>query len=168
MMFRGSEPVRGASVVSWIPTDGSFYRPDKPLKSPLFGESIPVLIHTDGREIQPEQLDSLSRFLEIPADRRDLLTRPLFEDYWAIREAVGEGPDIDSPDLVWRYVRWTTILVPLQGPSGNRYIFVIGEPEWEPEHGVELLFCNERLVRVDRAQGAFLGRFWERVEGRGV
>jgi len=150
-------------MVSWVPTDGSFFRSEQQLKCPLFGESIPVLIHTDGREILLDQLGALSRFLDIPADQRGLLTQPLFEDYRTIRDYVGEGPDIREPELVWRHVRWTTILIPLQGPCGNRFVFVIGDPEWEPEHGVELLFRDEQLVRLDRAEGAFLGRFWELV-----
>jgi hypothetical protein len=29
------------------------------------------------------------------------------------------------------------------------------------EHGVELLFRDEQLVHVGRAEGAFFGRFWE-------
>jgi hypothetical protein len=150
-------------MISWVRSDEWFFRPDQPLLCPLFRESIPVSIHTDGREIQSDQLSALLRFLKIPADQRGLLTHPLFADYCAIKEYVGEGPDIETPELVWSHVKWTTILVPLQGPLGNRYVFVIGDPDWEEEHGVELLFRDERLVRLDRAEGAFLGKFWELV-----
>ena len=150
-------------MMSWVRSDSSFFRSDQPLMCPLFGESIPVLIHTDGREIQSDQLIALSRFLEIPAEQRAFLTSPLFDDYRTIKEYVGEGPEIDTPDLVWQYVKWTTILVPIQGPLVNRFVFVIGDPEWEEEHGVELLFRDEKLVRLDRAEGAFLGKFWTLV-----
>ena len=148
-------------MTSWVRSDDHFYTPARPLLCPLFGESIPVSIHTDGAEIQQDQLVALSRFLEIPADQRGLLTLPLFDDYRTIKDAVGEGPEIDTPESVWQHVKWTTLLVPRQGPLGNRYVFVIGDPDWEEEHGVELLFRDERLVRLDRAEGAFLGKFWE-------
>ena len=149
-------------MVPWVRTEGSFFRPDRPLTFPLFGTSIPVLIYTDGREILPEQLTALSRFLDIPVDQRDRLIGPLFQDYRAVMEAVGEGPQIAGPNQIWQFVRWTTVLVPLQGPRVNRFVFVQGDPVWEEEHGVELLFRDEQLVRVGRASGAFLSTcFWE-------
>jgi hypothetical protein len=147
--------------VEWVRTDGSSFRPDRPLTCPLLGAAVPVLIHTDGQEIQPDQLHALSRFLDIPAEARADLIEPLFADYREVRDAVGEGPEIAGPEQVWGFVRWTTVLVPLQGPSGSRFVFVQGDPAWEEEHGVELLFRDERLVRLDRASGAFLSScFW--------
>jgi hypothetical protein len=128
---------------------------------PLLGGAVPVLIHTDGQEVQPDQLDACARFLAIPADSRSVLIEPLFADYRTVRDAVGEGPEIAGPGRVWEFVRWTAILVPLQGPSGSRFVFVQGDPAWDEEHGVELLFRDERLIRVDRASGAFLSScFW--------
>jgi hypothetical protein len=58
-------------------------------------------------------------------------------------------------------VKWAIILVPLQGVSGSRFVFVKGDPVWEVEHGVEMLFRDEQIVRVGRSSGAFLtGCFW--------
>lgn len=128
---------------------------------PLLGSAVPVLIHTDGQDIQPDQLHTLSRFLDIPTEARTKLIEPLFADYREARDAVGEGPEIAGPERVWEFVRWTTVLIPLQGPSGSLFVFVQGDPAWEEEHGVELLFRDERLVRLDRASGAFLSScFW--------
>jgi hypothetical protein len=128
---------------------------------PLFGEPCPILIHTDGQEIRQNQMQALANFLAITADQRKTLTDPLFEDYRATRDEYGEGPEIHEPEQVWRFVTWNTLLVPIQGPTEDRFVFVIGDPAWEREHGVELLFRNERLLSVGRAQGAFLGRYWE-------
>jgi hypothetical protein len=131
------------------------------LPCPLLGEAVPVLLYTDGQEIQLDQLEAISRFLDIPAKERTGLIGPLFADYREVRDAVGEGPEITGPEQVWEFVRWTTILVPLQGPTGCRFVFVKGDPAWEEEHGVEMLFRDERLVRLDRASGAFLSScFW--------
>ncbi len=153
---------RLTQMVSWERTEGSFFGSDRPLTSPLFGTSIPALVYTDGREILPDQMTALSSFLDIPADQRGRLIDPLFEDFRTVTEVVGEGPKIITAEQVWQFVTWTTILVPLQGPGGNRFVFVKGDPAWEQEHGVELLFRDERLVRLNRASGAFLSTcFWE-------
>jgi hypothetical protein len=147
--------------VEWVPTNRSFFRPDQPLPCPFLGAAVPVLIFTDGQEIQPDQLQALWRFLDIPAETRVGLFGPLFADYREVCDAVGEGPEIAGPGRIWEFVRRTTILVPLQGPSGSRFVFVRGDPAREEEHGVELLFRDERLVRLDRASGAFLSScFW--------
>jgi hypothetical protein len=104
---------------------------------------------------------ALTGFLGIPAGEKDDLTGRLFADYRNFRDTVGEGPEIAAPEQVWQYVRWTTILVPLQGSTGGRFVFVQGDPAWEEEHRVELFFRDERLVRLDRASGAFLSScFW--------
>lgn len=149
-------------MVSWELTDDSFFRPDRELMCPLFGKPIPVLIYTDGQAILPDQLQALSSFLDIPPDQRSGLTTPLYDDYQAVRDATGEGPRIENPEQVWKHIEWLTILVPLQGPSGNRFVFVTGRPDWEAEHGVEMLFRNEWLARLGRASGAFLSTcFWD-------
>lgn len=149
--------------MNWV-RDDSFFRSEQPVACPLLGVSVSALIHTDGKPIHASQLEALARFLDIPADARGGLLKPLFADSREVREAVGEGPEIDGPEQVWEFVQWETILVPLQGPSGNRFVFVQGEPAWEEEHGVELLFRDERLVRLGRASGAFLSScFWSWV-----
>jgi hypothetical protein len=63
------------TMVSWVrDEEGSFFRPDRPLFCPLFQEAIPILIYTDARQVQPEQLQALSLFLDIPANEREKLT----------------------------------------------------------------------------------------------
>ncbi|VTU02196.1 unnamed protein product [Gemmataceae bacterium] len=141
--------------------DGSFFRSVGPVLCPLLGAEVPVTVDTDGAEVQSDQLRALAGFLAIPGSERDSLTGRLFDDYRAVRDAIGEGPEIDGPERVWEFVRWTTILIPQQGPTGSRFVFVQGDPAWEEEHGVELLFRDERLLRLDRASGAFLSTcFW--------
>jgi hypothetical protein len=146
----------------WVRTKRSFFRPEEePPFCALLGGSVPVLIHTGEDEILPGQLEALARFLAIPADRRPDLYGPLFADYREVRSAIGEGPRIGGPEEVWSFVRWNTVLVPRQGPTGHRFVFVEGDPAWEIEHGVELFFRDEQLVHVGRAEGDFCGRFWE-------
>jgi len=147
----------------WVRTNEWFFRLDESPTCPLLGGPVPVEIHTGGDDIRPDQLEALARFQAIPADRRPSLFGPLFADYRTVRSAIGEGPQIGGPGEVWSFVRWYTVLVPRQGPTGHRFVFLQGDPAWEVEHGVELLFRDEQLVHVGRVEGDYGGRFWERL-----
>lgn len=141
--------------------DESWFRSEAPVDCPLLGVQVPVMIFTDDAEVRPDQIQALERVLQIPSSAREQLLEPLFADYREVYEAVEEGPEITGPESVWDYVRWTQILIPLQGPSGDRFVFLRGVPEWEEEHHIELFLRNERLTRVGRASGAFLSEcFW--------
>jgi hypothetical protein len=145
----------------WVRINPWYFRLDESPMCPLLGAPVPVEVHAGGDEIQAEQLEALARFLAIPADRRPSLLGPRYADYREVRSAIGTVPRTSGPEGVWSFVRWDTVLVPRQGPTGHRFVFVQGRPAWEVEHGVELLFRDEQLVHVGRAEGAFRGRFWE-------
>ena len=148
-------------MVPLVRDGDSFFRSDQPVFCPLLGAEAPVAVYTNGGAVEPDQLRALAGFLGIPAGERLGITGRLFADYRQVRDAVGEGPEIALPERVWEFVRWTTVLVPLQGPSRSRFVCVQGAPAWEEEHGVEMWFRDERVVRLDRASGAFLSScFW--------
>lgn len=147
-------------MVSLVREGESHFRPDRPVLCPLLGVVVPIWVYTNGAEVHPDQSDALSRFLVIEPGKRAALLEPLFADYREVVEAIGEGPEITGPERVWEFVQWTAIGVPRQG-DGSRFVFVQGDPAWEEEHGVELLFRDEQLVRLDRASGAALSTcFW--------
>jgi uncharacterized protein (TIGR02996 family) len=139
-----------------------FVRTDRPVFCPLLETELSVSVFTDGAEVQQDQVAALARFLAIPPGHRATLLEPLFENYRAMFDAVGEGPEIAGPEQVWAFVQWTDLIVPRQGTSGNRFVFVQGTPAWEEEHGVEMLFRDEWLLRLNQASGAFLSNcFWD-------
>jgi hypothetical protein len=148
-------------ISQWVRTERWSFRLDPSPICPLLGRRVPVEVHTGEDEIQPDQLEALTRFLAIPADERRSLYGPLYADYREVHGAIGAGRHIERPEEMWALVRWDTVLVPRQGPTGRRFVFVQGRPAWEVEHGVVLLFRDEQLVHVGRAEGDFLGRFWE-------
>lgn len=151
-------------MVPLVRDGNAFFRSDGPVYCPLLGVDLSVAVYTDGADVQPDQLRALSGFFDIPASERDGLTGRLFADYQEEYDAVGEGPVITEPQRVWEFVRWGAVLIPQQGPTGSRFVCVVGDPEWEEEHGVEMWFRDERLVRLDRASGAFLSDcFWSWV-----
>lgn len=149
--------------MEWVPYHKSFFRFDEPFECPLLGEPVTLMIHTEQGEIQPDQLQALKGFLEVPADTRADLLEPLYAEYNRVYDIVGKGVGPSGKlDQVWRFVRWKEILIPEQGPRGFRFVFVRGEPTWDREHGVELCFRNEKLVHLGPASAAFLSDcFWD-------
>lgn len=148
-------------MLSLVRDGESFFRSEGTVFCPLLDVDVRVLVHTDGAEVRSNQLRALGGFLSIPAIERSHITQRLYADYREVSQAVGEGPEISDAGRVWDFVQWTDVLVPLQGTSGCRFLCVRGEPAWETEHGVEMWFRDERLVRLDRNSGAFLSScFW--------
>src|SRR5262245_36594200 len=108
----------------WVRYERLYFRHDPSPLCPLLGVAVPVDIHTGEGEIQTDQLEAVARFLAIPSDRRSDLHAPLYADYREVRSAIGEGPHIAGPEEVWAFVRWDWVLVPRQGPTGHRFVFV--------------------------------------------
>ncbi|MFO0822879.1 MAG: TIGR02996 domain-containing protein [Gemmataceae bacterium] len=137
------------------------FRADRSVFCPLLATEISVSVYTDGAEVQNTQVAAFAKFVDIPPGQRSALLEPLYANYRACLEAFGEGPEIAGPEQVWSFVRWTDVIVPLQGPGRNRFVLVQGDPLWEEEHGVEMLFRDEELICVDQASGACTSAcFW--------
>ncbi len=149
--------------MEWVRIAERFFQSDKPVECPLVGVPVSLRIHTEQDEIQPDQLQALQRFLEIPAEARPSLLEPLYAEYTRVFDIVGKGPTPSgSPAQVWKFVRWTQILIPEQGPRGCRFVFLCGEPLWYRDHGLELCFRDEKLVHLGPRSGAFLSDcFWD-------
>jgi len=63
---------------------------------------------------------------------------------------------------VWKYVRLRNVFIPQHGPTLDRYVFVHGNCGWDKEHGLELLFKNERLFSVGQEVGLAQNEAWSR------
>ena len=69
-----------------------------------------------------------------------------------IRRHPGSVPR--PPRTCGRLIKWSEVVVPDQGPKGDRFILVHGHPGWRIEHGLQLLLKNEQLLWVGRADQA--------------
>src|SRR5262245_66224973 len=112
----------------WVRYEQFYYRLDPTPLCPQLGVAVPVDIHAGEGEIRPDQLEAVARFLAIPADRRSDLYGPLYADYREVRSAISGLPHIAGPEEVWGSVQWNSVLVPHQGPTGHRFVFLEGDP----------------------------------------
>jgi hypothetical protein len=108
-------------------------------------------------DIAPNQLAALAQFLALPPDGRNQLTHRLAVHCY---ETVLETRDEAKParvalgrrSEVWDHVSFQSVIIPEHAHSKDRYVFVWGESDWDPE-GLELLFKNGELFRVTPQEG---------------
>lgn len=113
----------------------------------------------------PFQLRALDGFLALAADQKVDWTHQVALDchYMCLRlELDGEEPPVrlGKRNDVWKHVRLTQVFIPQHGTSADRYVFVSGDCDWEVEHGLELLFKNERLFKVCEQDGLAQNEEW--------
>jgi hypothetical protein len=87
----------------------------------------------------------------------------VWEYYREVAEVVGVGEDVGVPDIadgadIWEHVRFRN--PPTASPGGSRfapapcYVSFDGGVDWEPEHGLELVFDHVgALTRVGPHSG---------------
>jgi len=118
------------------------------------GTALEFIIEADADS--PDVHAAIERVLSLgEADRLDAST-PVFENYRAFLEASDLEPlDIATPTKVWQYVTPTAIHVKRRHRRDRDiYVALMCECEWEPEHGLQLVFRGgKRLVRVSDQDG---------------
>lgn len=159
--------------ISWR-EDGGWFQSELPVVFPVFRQAIRIMAWTEGETAaQPGVLTSahlaaIDGLMTVAPARRDEWSAAVFADF---REAVESGQcelrsnDIPkrcrAPEDVWPLVEWSEVVVPDQGPKGDRFILVHGHPGWRIEHGLQLLLKNELLLWVGRADVAlFMDSDW--------
>jgi len=104
----------------------------------------------------------LDAFLALGPEQKDNWTHQVALDchYTCLRfEVDGDDPPVALPNRsdVWKHVQLRRVFIPHHGTTRDRYVFVEGGCDWEEEHGLELLFKNERLFRVGEEFSAWVG-----------
>jgi len=105
-----------------------------------------------------EFASAVTRFLSLTTRDRDHAASYVFKNYREICDAVGDdevGVVIDGAADVWSYVRLDEIFVSRR-PYGDRkvYVQITAECEWEPEHGLQIVYREgSELTRVSQQDG---------------
>lgn len=158
-------------MIAWQQLDG-WFRSEKPVDVPVLRQAIPVMVFTDAPtspadkgKLTTAHLAAVEAFQAIPPGRRRRWSAMVFEDF---RRAIQSGQcELRSDDVpkwcrwpaqVWDLIEWSEVVVPEQGPNGDRFILVHGHPDWRIEHGVQLLLKNEQLTWVGRADQDLFSR----------
>jgi hypothetical protein len=99
---------------------------------------------------------AVTAFLELGEADRENVTPHLYGDYLKMEALVfpSEGglPEISSESEIWSHVRFTSLSIDEE--EGLIYISVLGECDWDREHGIQIVFRNgNELVRVSGQDG---------------
>ena len=111
-----------------------------------------VVADYDCDEAPEDFHDAISSFLSIDKSALDNAAPHIFAYYQDVRRSVGadeaDFPEISSPTEVWAHIRFGNEPIFSRRPYGDRQVYVSIECEcdWEPEHGLEIVFRNGRTV----------------------
>lgn len=130
-----------------------------PVPVPYF-DGLPLSFHLDGLEAADadEAAAAIDAFLRLgPGDRR-AASPHVYKNYRAIAEIVDEEDldcRIDSEAEVWAHVDPSEVYVSRRS-GGERaiYVQITAECDWEPEHGLQIVYRRgSELSRVSEQDG---------------
>ena len=131
----------------------------KPVPVPYF-DGRPMTFTLDGLEEsdEPAVATAVASFLSLTAADRDSASASVYQNYLALAAAVDEdevGCSISSPGDVWNHVTPHEVFVK-QDYYGDKsiYVRINAECDWEPEHGLQIIYRHGRdLSRVSAQDG---------------
>ena len=130
-----------------------------PVLVPLFrGTSLPFVMivpPVDGR-FAPDVIEAVQHFLALGDGDRLAASDRVYKNYVDFMDATDLEPlGIEQPSEIWRFVTPFEVMIDRRGRrDGDVYVRVACECEWEPEHGLQLVFRGGRkLVRVSEQDG---------------
>ena len=138
------------------------------LRVPVLGQLVEVWVQPESDSAAsptPAQIRALDAFLALGPEQKADWTHQVALDIYDTCRLFGIGQDetpvrLRKRDDVWKHVRLPQVFIPTHGKTHDRYVFVDGSCDWEEEHGLELLFKNERLIRVGRNEGLAQSEEW--------
>lgn len=133
----------------------------EPLSIPFFdGQQLPVtvvnLTKTDGSEVEA----AISSFLKLGRQERLEVSRYVFANYHQTAKfAAAQGYDLDcriaSEEAIWQHVQASALFIDRRDRRDCAiYVSVLAECDWEPEHGLQIVYRRgSELVRVSQQDG---------------
>jgi hypothetical protein len=126
----------------------------EPVRVELFeGKLLPFIIETEEVDLvsSRESIESaVTNFLALNADRRSGITELVYRNYEHYREVWDPPPpEVKDPSDVWMYIYPGEVFVTQGLEDKDFYIKISGDCEWEPEHGLEMVFKHgDQVVSV--------------------
>ena len=125
----------------------------------LGGRQLSFTIEYINEDESPEEFEeAISNFMGLGESLKSEIEPYIYKNYLEFKEAV--GPEccptrISTPSEVWQFVYPSYVNVSRR-PYGNKevYIQLLAECEWEPEHGLQVVFHKGKsLNRVSDQDG---------------
>ncbi|MFC1407458.1 MULTISPECIES: DUF6985 domain-containing protein [Streptacidiphilus] len=125
-----------------------------PLPVPVFADALCrfVIAGYDDDDAKVDFEAAISAFLGLDESALRSASEPVLQYYLDVKAEVGDEEgfvSIDGPDDVWSHVRpGGEVSVQREDAHGDRKVYVSVECEcaWEPEHGLQIVFCRGSSV----------------------
>jgi len=125
----------------------------------LGGHNLSFTIEDIDEDESPEEFEeAISNFMALEELLKSKIEPYIYKNYLEFKEAVGPEycpTNIPSPSGVWQHVFPSYVNVSRR-PYGNEEVYVqlLAECEWEPEHGLQVVFHKGKLLnRVSGQDG---------------
>ncbi|GAB6263077.1 DUF6985 domain-containing protein [Photobacterium sp. R1] len=125
----------------------------------LGGHKLSFTIEDIDEDESPDEFEeAISNFMGLDESLKSEIEPYVYKNYLDFKEAVGDEycpPNILNPAGVWQYVYPSYVSVSRR-PYGNKevYVLLLAECEWEPEHGLQIVFHKGKtLNRVSDQDG---------------
>lgn len=131
----------------------------EPREIPFFDDRKLRIVLESLDESDTQEVESaLDSFLKLGAADRLAISPYVFANYKTRAELMSEqdlGGRIESEDAVWQHVHPSEIFVSRRSRRDCAiYISIAAECDWEPEHGLQIIFRRGlELVRVSEQDG---------------
>jgi hypothetical protein len=131
----------------------------EPLEIPFFGDlKLPVTLRYLDEADEEHIKTAVASFLNLGVGDRFAMSRYIFQNYRIIAGHVsGEnlGCQIESEEGVWQHVHPTAVNISKRDRRDQAiYIVIAAECDWEPEHGLQIVFRRgSELARVSDQDG---------------
>jgi hypothetical protein len=132
----------------------------KPLAIPYF-DGLKLTLTLDGLDSTDERKanTTIESFLKLSAEDRIAASPYVFKNYQRIADLAYEedlGCKIASNRDVWNHVRPSEIFVRRRGQDQTIYVQISAECDWEPEHGLQIVYRHGRMLSRVSAQDGHL------------
>ena len=101
--------------------------------------------------------DAIANFLKMTDTHREAASQYVYKNYTAFVDAVGDDDvdvRIEDPRDVWNHVHPSEIYVIRRRKDKNVYLSIAAECDWEPEHGLQIVYrTGDQLSRVSAQDG---------------
>ncbi|MFO0880217.1 MAG: hypothetical protein U0840_22945 [Gemmataceae bacterium] len=135
----------------------------KPIRVPFCsGKAFPFCVRAEAeRDVYPPDVhEAVRTFLNLTdAERLDASDRV----YRYYREIASHVPEVDlgvtEPTRIWDHIRFTNVFVDRYDEADKAvYIRLVGECDWEQEHGFQMLFRNGSTISLvgEHEDGSFV------------
>jgi hypothetical protein len=152
------------------------------LDSPFFNKKVVLMLYTSPLQlkytehiISDKMVASVQDFLNLTERSRDLMERLLYQHCLECCEYISYGFDIlegeteqvanlrtfgiKTPEDAFSKANLVQVSIEEDSPSKHRFVRMLFYPEWETEHGCELILKNGELLDFCGEGNSYLGQF---------